>query len=74
MSILPAEVHAALNNLLQGLQSTDNVVRQQAEEQLNTEWTQARPEVLLMGLSEQLQASDNPAVRDMQRKHGKALY
>ena len=63
MSVLPPEVHAALDSLLQGLQSTDNTARSQAEEQLNTEWAQARPDVLLMGLGEQLQASDNPAVR-----------
>jgi len=63
MSVLPPEVHTALNGLLQGLQSTDNTIRSQAEEQLNTEWAQARPDVLLMGLGEQLQGSDNPAVR-----------
>lgn len=63
MSLLPPEVHSALNNLLQGLQSGDNTVRSQAEEQLNTEWAQARPDVLLMGLVEQLQGSDNPSVR-----------
>ena len=65
MSVLPAEVHAALSSLLQGLQSTDNTVRAQAEEQLNTEWAQARPDVLLMGLGEQLQGSDNLAVRQL---------
>ncbi|KAF1352148.1 armadillo-type protein [Delphinella strobiligena] len=63
MSVLPPEVHTALNNLLQGLQSTDNTVRSRAEEQLNTEWAQARPDVLLMGLGEQLEGSDNPATR-----------
>lgn len=63
MSVLPPEVHSALSTLLQGLQSTDNVVRAQAEEQLNTEWAQARPDVLLMGLGEQLQAAENAAVR-----------
>ncbi|KAL1301645.1 hypothetical protein AAFC00_005868 [Neodothiora populina] len=63
MSVLPPEVHSALNNLLQGLQSTDNTLRTQAEEQLNTEWAQARPEVLLMGLGEQLQGSEQAATR-----------
>lgn len=63
MSLLPPAVHSALNNLLQGLQSGDNTLRSQAEEQLNTEWAQAQPDVLLMGLVEQLQGSDNPAVR-----------
>jgi len=63
MSVLPQEVHTALLGLLQGLQATDNAVRSQAEEQLNTEWTQARPDVLLMGLVEQLRGSQDMAVR-----------
>jgi len=63
MSVLPQEVHTALLGLLQGLQATDNTVRSQAEEQLNTEWTQARPDVLLMGLVEQLRGSQDMAVR-----------
>lgn len=62
MSVLPQEIHTALVNLLQGLQSTDNAVRSQAEEQLNVDWTQARPDVLLMGLVEQLQGSPDTAV------------
>lgn len=72
MSVLPPEVHSALNNLLQGLQSTDNTLRTQAEEQLNTEWAQARPDVLLMGLGEQLQGSDSAAVR--QNHHDNPAY
>ena len=63
MSVLPPEVHAALDKLLQGLQSTDNNLRAQAEEELNTQWTQARPDVLLMGLVEQLHGSQDTAVR-----------
>jgi hypothetical protein len=62
MSVLPPEVHTALNQLLHGLQSSDNVVRAQAEEQLNNEWVVPRPDVLLMGLVEQIQGSEDPTV------------
>jgi len=63
MSLLPPEVHAALSQLLKGLQAADNVERTQAEEQLNTEWVTNRPEILLMGLSEQIQGQEDPSVR-----------
>ena len=63
MSVLPAEVHTALAQILQALQSPDNNVRTQAEEQLQANWTGERPEVLLMGLVEQIQASQETAVR-----------
>src|SRR2546423_7537066 len=62
MSMLPAEVHAALNQLLQALQSADNVARTQAEEQLTKEWVNTQPDVCLMGLVEQLHSGDNPTV------------
>lgn len=62
MSLLPPEVHTALIQLLQGLQSTDNNARTQAEEQLATEWTNQRPDVLLMGLTEQMQGSQDEGV------------
>ncbi|KAI9797958.1 MAG: hypothetical protein M1833_005014 [Piccolia ochrophora] len=62
MSLLPAEVHAALSQLLKALAASDNAVRTQAEEQLNNEWIQERPDVLLMGLVEQIQGADEPAV------------
>lgn len=62
MSVLPAEVHGALNQLLQGLQSTDNTLRSQAEEQLNTEWVHKRSDVTLMGLIEQMSGSQDVGV------------
>lgn len=62
MSQLPPEVHQALAQLLQGLQSPDNVLRTQSESQLNDEWTNSRPEILLMGLSEQIEGAEDPAV------------
>jgi hypothetical protein len=62
MSVLPAEVHTALAALLQGLQSADNVQRTSAEQQLNEEWVAQRPEVLLMGLSEQMELAQDTAV------------
>jgi len=63
MSVLPAEVHTALANLLQGLQSPDNVTRTTAEQQLNDEWVAQRPEVLLMGLSEQIELAQETPTR-----------
>jgi importin-5 len=63
MSVLPAEIHTALAQILQALQSPDNNVRTQAEDQLNSDWTAGRPDVLLMGLVEQIQGSQDPAVR-----------
>lgn len=60
MSLLSADVHAELTQLLQALQSADNATRSQAEEHLQNNWTNSRPEVLLMGLAEQVQgAGDN---------------
>ncbi|KAK5113523.1 hypothetical protein LTR62_003392 [Meristemomyces frigidus] len=63
MSILPAEVHSALTQLLQGLQSPDNTTRTPAEEQLNSEWVSRRPDMLLMGLAEQMQGSQDEGTR-----------
>ncbi|CAK4022360.1 Importin subunit beta-3 [Lecanosticta acicola] len=63
MSVLPQEVHSALAQLLQGLQSTDNTARSAAEEQLNAEWVSQRPDLLLMGLAEQMAGSDNDGTR-----------
>ncbi|KAK5125268.1 hypothetical protein LTR85_000944 [Meristemomyces frigidus] len=63
MSLLSPEVHTALNQLLQGLQSTDNTIRTQAEERLNTEWVAQRPDMLLMGLAEQMQGSQEEGTR-----------
>ncbi|KAH8653307.1 armadillo-type protein [Xylariales sp. PMI_506] len=63
MSMLPAEVHAELTQLLQALQSPDNNIRSQAEEHLASNWTTNRPEVLLMGLAEQTAASNDISVR-----------
>lgn len=57
MSLLSSDIHVALIQLLQGLSSPDNNARSYAEEQLNVEWVTARPDVLLIGLVEQIQAS-----------------
>jgi hypothetical protein len=62
MSILPAEVHSALDQVLQALQSTDNTVRSQAEKTLNDDWINQRPDMLLMGLAEQMQGSQDEGV------------
>jgi importin-5 len=62
MSLLPPEVHAELTQLLQALQSPDNGIRSQAEEHLQSNWTSSRPEILLMGLAEQIQGAGDNAV------------
>ncbi len=63
MSVLPIEVHNELAQLLDALQSSDNQVRSQAEEHLANNWTASRPDLLLMGLVEQIQGSNDPTVR-----------
>ena len=63
MSLLPPEVHSNLAELLQNLSSPDNQARTLAEERLNNDWFIARPDVLLMGLVEQIQGSQEPSVR-----------
>ncbi len=62
MSVLPNEILAALAQLLQGLASADNTTRSYAEEQLNTEWVTARPDVLLMGLVEHMHIAQDASV------------
>lgn len=62
MSVLPAEMHNELAQLLDALQSSDNNVRSQAEEHLSNNWSVTRPEILLMGLVEQIQGSNDPTV------------
>ncbi|KAK6953396.1 hypothetical protein Daesc_005700 [Daldinia eschscholtzii] len=63
MSVLPAETHAELTQLLQALQSPDNTIRSQAEGHLQNSWTNTRPEILLMGLAEQIAASTETSLR-----------
>lgn len=62
MSVLPPDVHAELAQLLDALQSSDNSVRSQAEEHLANNWTTTKPEMLLMGLVEQIQGSNDATV------------
>lgn len=63
MSVLPPEVHAELAQLLDALQSSDNSVRAQAEDHLANNWTATKPEMLLMGLVEQIQGSNDATTR-----------
>ena len=69
MSLLPAEINAELAQLLQALQSADNNVRSQAEEHLQNNWTNTRPEVLLMGLVEQISGSTDGSVSNNTPAH-----
>ena len=63
MSVLPDEVNTALTRLLSALTSSENSLRSNAEEQLNSDWVAQRPDVLLMGLVEQMQDAPDPTVR-----------
>lgn len=63
MSLLPSEVTSVLAQLLQSLQSSNNVERSAAEEQLNNEWVVNRPDVLLMGLAETVKDNSDPSTR-----------
>jgi hypothetical protein len=60
--MLPPEVTAEMAQLLQALQSPDNNIRSQAEEHLQNNWTSTRPEILLMGLAEQVSAATEVTV------------
>jgi hypothetical protein len=62
MSVLSPDVHSALTQLLQGLQSADNTIRTQAETNLNSDWVNQQPDVLLLGLVEQLGQSSDEGV------------
>jgi len=62
MSVLASQEQAELTQLLQALQSADNNVRAQAEEHLANNWTNAKPEMLLMGLVEQIRGSTDTTV------------
>lgn len=62
MSQLPAEVQTAIGQLLSALASSDNNVRSQAEEVLTNDWVVNRPDVLLMGLVEQMHGSQDTSV------------
>ena len=63
-SILGDDAKAAqLSQLLQALQNPDNVQRSEAETLLNSQWFDADPDALLVGLAEQVQRSPDPGVR-----------
>ncbi|EGX96524.1 Armadillo-type fold domain containing protein [Cordyceps militaris CM01] len=63
MSVLSANIYGELAQLLQGLQSADNSIRTRAEEHLHGNWTIRRPEILLMGLAEQIQGAGDEQTR-----------
>ncbi|KAI9729351.1 MAG: hypothetical protein M1834_006874 [Cirrosporium novae-zelandiae] len=63
MSIIAPEIHSALVQLLELLQTPDNTIRAQAELQLTTEWLGKQPDVLLMALAEQMQGSPEAKTR-----------
>ncbi|KAI9654317.1 MAG: hypothetical protein M1829_000938 [Trizodia sp. TS-e1964] len=63
MSLIPAETHAELGQLLRGLSSPDNQLRSSAEERLNSVWVVERPDTLLMGLAEVIQGAEDASSR-----------
>ncbi|CUS09667.1 unnamed protein product [Tuber aestivum] len=63
MSQLPHGVAESLQQLLLGLESSDNSIRSEAEKSLNNDWVLARPDLLLSGLAEQVRAADSPGKR-----------
>lgn len=63
MSVLSPEIAQQLGQLLQGLQSSDNVARSQAEEAMESQWVDARLDVFLMGLIEFIQSTQDAGVR-----------
>lgn len=65
MSVLPADLHSQLQQLLDALQSADNNVRSQAEEHLASNWTATKPDLLLMGLVEQIHGSNDATVSNL---------
>lgn len=62
-ALLSSEIHTELGGILQNLTSSDNQARTQAEGLLNDDWFVKQPDVLLMGLAEQIQLSQEPSVR-----------
>lgn len=61
--MLPSNVHEELGQLLHALQSKENAIRSQAEEHLQNNWTNTRPDMLLMGLAEQIAISKDSSTR-----------
>lgn len=62
MSLLSPDAQNELDQLLDALQSPDNSRRSIAEAHLTNNWTLPKPEMLLLGLVEQIQVSNDPAV------------
>lgn len=59
----PPEVLSPLLNLVQGLSSPDNTVRNDAEKSLSSDWISQRADLLLNGLAILAYQSEDPAVR-----------
>ncbi|KAL9057872.1 MAG: hypothetical protein Q9162_002102 [Coniocarpon cinnabarinum] len=74
-SILGDDAKAAqLSQLLQALQNPDNVQRTDAESALNSQWLDAQPDALLVGLAEQIQRSPDPAAPPQTRTFAAVLF
>ena len=62
MSLIGQQLTTALATLLKGLQSAENITRKHAEDGLQRDWVDKQPEILLMGLAEQMQGSKDLSV------------
>jgi len=62
MSALHPELHSALGQLLQGLNSPDNELRSKYEDSLANEWQTQKPDSLLMGLVEHAHSAQDEKV------------
>lgn len=64
MSALPGDIHTALTQLVNGLSSSDNELRSEAERSLESDWTQKENvEMLLIFLAENAASSSNETLQ-----------
>ncbi|EEB07876.1 karyopherin Sal3 [Schizosaccharomyces japonicus yFS275] len=61
--VLPSDVSASLEHLIQGLVSSNNEIRNEAEKALNSQWLAQQPDFLLVGLADQASRNADPSVR-----------
>ncbi|QSL64408.1 hypothetical protein MERGE_001709 [Pneumocystis wakefieldiae] len=63
MSFIQKETALALTSLLSSLKHTDNEIRMKAEASLHEQWIAHEPEILLVGLAEQVNISEDSSLR-----------
>ncbi|KAG5438294.1 hypothetical protein PCANB_002782 [Pneumocystis canis] len=63
MPYIRQEIALALSSLLSSLKHTDNEIRTKAEASLHEQWIPHEPEILLVGLAEQVNTSQDSSLR-----------